>query len=150
MPGESGGSTGSNLSGASPARDQRALHTEVRPKRVRKRFLPLPRPLRDAISLYFSFQALFFHCLLASDALRGSFGLGARSSTHFKEVFLTSRPCRGPQRRESMGLLRKRRTSMLGLLQQELAEPLQNGKRNKVPDSWLPPGDAATGRKMLN
>eukprot|EP00434_Breviolum_minutum_P042449 symbB.v1.2.037783.t1/scaffold5675.1/size27237/2 len=53
----------------------------------------------------------------------------------------------GMKRRESMGsLLRKRRTSMLGLLQQELAEPLNGAcNRSKVPETWLPPGDASTG-----
>lgn len=35
---------------------------------------------------------------------------------------------------------------MLGLLQQELAEPLHGAaKRSKVPETWLPPADASTG-----
>jgi len=35
---------------------------------------------------------------------------------------------------------------MLGLLQQELAEPLNGAcNRSKVPETWLPPGDASTG-----
>lgn len=35
---------------------------------------------------------------------------------------------------------------MLGLLQQELAEPLHDAcNRSKVPESWLPPADANTG-----
>mmetsp|Transcript_117931 Transcript_117931/g.279912 ORF Transcript_117931/g.279912 Transcript_117931/m.279912 type:complete len:1449 (+) Transcript_117931:65-4411(+) len=51
------------------------------------------------------------------------------------------------KRRDSTSsLLRRRRTSTLGLLQQELAEPLKGSiSRSKVPDHWLPPSDAEAG-----
>ncbi|CAE7528782.1 DJA6 [Symbiodinium sp. CCMP2592] len=51
------------------------------------------------------------------------------------------------KRRDSTSsLLRRRRTSTLGLLQQELAEPLKGAIfRSKVPEHWLPPSDAEAG-----
>jgi len=55
-------------------------------------------------------------------------------------------PGSGSLRRDSTGLLRKRRSSTLGLLQPDLAEPLDGPAwRNKVPDQWLPPADATLG-----